>query len=177
MILSNAQTTEQNFFADLPEKQLHAQCPIPGEQQKELTRQLEESDRALLIVETSPVPPLKCCAVLLHTGRTGHQTFDLIIQPIVTVPDPSSPEGVDWVEDGRMIEISCLKAEAKRIIWWLLPRIGSDLLYDFGERFSRPANDNQNCASIRLATRGARFLQQAREQAAARAAAVGGAGR
>jgi hypothetical protein len=173
-----ARTHEQNILADLPKNQRDARYPLSGEQQKELAKWLEESESAFLLLETALTPPLKCCGVWLHTGRTGHQTFDLIIQPIVTVPDPSSPEGVDWVDDGRMIEISCLKPEAERVVWWLLPRIGSHLMYDFGPKLSRVFNDDQpESGSIRLATRGARYMQQAREQAAARAAAVGENGR
>jgi hypothetical protein len=177
MILSPAQTSEQNIWADLPKNQRDAQYPIPGEQQRELAKWLAESESAFLLVETSLVPPLKCCALIRQTGRTGHQTCDLIIQSIITIVDESTPEGVNWVDDGPMIEISCLKPEAERVVLSILPRIGGPLLYDFPQLSGGSREDRQGVGSIRLATRGARYMQQAREQAAARAAAVGESGR
>jgi hypothetical protein len=177
MILSPARTTDQNIWADLPKNQRDAQYPIPGEQQKELAKWLAESESAFLLVETSLVPPLKCCAVIRHTGRTGHRTCDLIIQPIITIVNESSPEGVNWVDDGPMLEISCLIPEAESVAMSILPRMGNHLLYDFPQLSGDSREDRPGSGSIRLATKGARYMQQAREQAAARAAAVGGAGR
>jgi hypothetical protein len=177
MILSPARTLEQNIWDNLPENYREARYPIPGERQKELTKWLAESERALLLVETSLVPPLKCCALILQKGRTGHQTCDFVIQSIVTIADPSSPEGVDWVDDGPMIEISCLISEVERVAMSILPRMGSHLMYDFPQLSVERRNDRSRSDLIRLATRGARFMQEAREQAAARAALAGESGR
>lgn len=179
MSLPPAQTTDQNIWADLLKNQRDARCPIPGADQKEIAKWLSESASAFFLAETSVVPPLKCVVILLHTGLTGHETFDLCIQPVVTIADPQSPDGVDWVDDGALLQISCQRPEAYDVAYWLLPRIGRRDMYgpatlmDGSTLETLPASDG----FVKLATRGARFLQQAREQAAVRAAAVGGAGR
>ena len=171
--------SNQNIWDHLPKNQRDVRCPIPGADQKEIAKSLSEFVSAFFLFETSVVPPLKSVAVLLQTGWTGHETFDLCIQPVVTIADPQSPDGVDWVDDGALLQISCQRPEAYDVVYWLLPRIGRRDMYgpatltDGSTMETLPASDG----CVRLATRGARFLQQAREQAAARAAAVGEAGR
>ncbi len=172
-MIGPALSSNQNIWADLPKNQRDARYPIPGEQQKEIAKWLAESESAFLLVETSLVPPLKCCALIRQTGRTGHQTVDWLIAAIVTIADPSSSDGVDWALDGRLLEISCLRAEAHEVVWSLLPRVGSQQMYEWPQ-LSHQQDAAGNNDSIRLATRGARFLQLARERAIAAALAGGG---